>query len=156
MLRYPLAQQCKLLNFSNTEYSFDTVSFVNCMCVEFNDSLKRLFEQFSKDTTVGTLTSIIMTKLTYVSREIVLIRIWLMEIFLENIGRSLFCWLLHLWHWSRSSNDAKTVFDSSIFECLLISINITSYTFDFVYNAIHEITCGMTQFCEIPAWVIIR
>lgn len=64
ILRYPLAQQCKLLNCPNTEYSFETISFVNCICVELSDSLNRFCEQWSNEfTTLINMLNIITTKI---------------------------------------------------------------------------------------------
>lgn len=53
MLVYPLAQQCRLLNWSNTAYSRCTGSFVYCMWVVFQELRKLFCEQWSTTSAVA-------------------------------------------------------------------------------------------------------
>jgi hypothetical protein len=52
MLRYPFAQQWRLLKFPSKAYSWSTFSFVNCMKVVLSEFTKRLSLQWSSSVTL--------------------------------------------------------------------------------------------------------
>jgi hypothetical protein len=84
MLRYPLVQQWRLLNFCATTYSRELSSFVNCNDVELFLNVS-ITQKSSSPFTKGTLIMLVTVNATTIecSHAVFILEDWVFEVILE-------------------------------------------------------------------------